>query len=138
MRIDVNKHDNGLTVEFQGLANIISAILGRPLGIPAEQIAAPASSLPTSPTTETAPAPAPAVAPTPEPVADVDPLGGIVAMAGDPPTITFEEAKRALVEYAARKSPTAAAEVLKKYGAVQISALDPAHYPALLADCKGA
>lgn len=134
MRIDVNKHDNGLTVEFKGLADIISAVLGRPLGKPSEPLAAPASSLPTSPTTETAPA----VAPTPEPVADVDQFGGIVAMAGDPPTITFEEAKRALVEYAARKSPTAAAEVLKKYGAVQISALDPAHYPALLADCKGA
>jgi hypothetical protein len=52
--------------------------------------------------------------------------------------VTFDQAKAALVDYAARKTPAAAAELLKKYGAVQISALDPSHYAALLNDCKGA
>lgn len=52
------------------------------------------------------------------------------------PEITLEEVRAVLGEKSHKKGNTAVRELLKKYGAEKLSAVDPKDYPALLTDAE--
>ena len=52
------------------------------------------------------------------------------------PTVTLEEVRAVLAEKSHDGKTDAVRELLQKYGAPKLSAVDPKHYPALLKDAE--